>query len=484
MSTLINRMRERLLPCFRQPEATTGDVVLAPSDKRWRKDFTDEAARLSDLPSQLRALIDHVGSTAVKGIAAKPFIDILVTLPDWDQVPMACMIIAGQGYQLREQINGAEPRFFFMREGIDGRSDTTLHLTPADSRYALDMIDFRDALRLDHARSRQYVDLKRSLADAFPNDLQSYTAGKAPFVAETLARWKGAYSVNRLLTHQTIELSRAGRLQVYVIVAQFLLAFVAALSVLTNNATMLAEYAVAGAALVVGWVLLSQRQRKHRGAGDQARRAVLVRSGLGELMSRPQIRTIVEQFSLSIKGRPEARIEEYFSSRKAAGNQRLIDMLSESAYWTRDLQSGGAWLFGGFFLAGLIVFIGILWWSTVVMDRTDLLTILRILISFLIFLLSSDIVGTFLGHLSASRSLGVLLHRIELAEAVGTPTPDLLLLMADYNAAAEASPLLLPAVYWWKRRNLSESWHAYAASHKIGEAARSLGDQSGDMQGI
>jgi len=328
-------------------------ISLVPPDEEWPQDFAEEFLRLAELSDGLHAFIDHVGSTAVAEVSAKPFIDILVTIPDWKDASAACEIISAQGYELVETVTGSDPRFYFTRSGHCDRPGFMVHVTTQTSRFGKDMLEFRDALRFDRKLAKSYVALKIELAQAHPDNLEDYTAGKASFVLKTLARWKGAYDVNRLLTHQAAESHRGVWLQFVVIIVQLALATLAADSVLTDDGTWLAEYAIAGGVLVILWVVVGQFQRKHRAAGDQARRAVLVRSGLGDLLSQPQLRSMMEQFSIDVAHMQDTRIEDHFASRRGPGIRRLAEMLIESAYWTRHLQAGGAWLFGGYLLTGL-----------------------------------------------------------------------------------------------------------------------------------
>jgi len=106
-----------------------------------------------------------------------------------------------------------------------------------------------------------------------------------------------------------------------------------------------------------------------------------------------------------------------------------------------------------------------MWRATLTLDSTATLSLLRICIAFMVFLLSSDIVGAFLGYIGAVGVLDAILNRLEAAELAGFPEPDILLLMADYNAAVEASPVVLPIVYRFKSKRLAKAWHSYAAAH-------------------
>lgn len=279
-----------------------------------------------------------------------------------------------------------------------------------------------------------------------------------------------------MLTHQSAEFSRAEKLQIAVIVVQLVLAVIGARSVFSNDGATLAWLAGAGGLMIALWLVLGQFQRKRRAAGDQARRAVLVRSGLGDLFSPQQLRTMMEGFSISAANRRDGAIENQFLTRRGPGERRLTEMLIESAYWTRELQRAGAWLFGAFFAAGTLFSIGWIWISTLQMSGADVLTVLRICLVFAAFLLSFDIVGAFLGHVSAVRAIGTIQRRLEAAEQAGFPKPDVLLLMADYNAAVEASPLVIPGIYWLVQKRIEQSWRRYAAAHLFSddEAKRSI----------
>jgi len=444
-------------------------VLLINYNSGWPQAFAEEKNRLCRLLEKLSLFIDHVGSTAVPNMRAKPYIDILVTLPDWKNAEIACIELEELGYLLVEHIEDVNPRYFFLRENNDGDPGFMIHLTPQASSFGCDMIDFRDALLLDGKLAKKYGLLKASLAQKHSNDLEAYTQGKAKFVVTVLARWKGAYGVNRLLTHQGAEFKRAELLQIAIIMVQLALAMIGARSVFSNDGPTLARLAALGGLLVVAWLIFGQLERKHRAAGDQARRAVLVRSGLGDLFSPQQLRTMMDRFSISVTNKMDGAIEKQFLTRRGPGERRLTEMLIESVYWTRELQKGGAWLVGAFFFTGTIIFTGIIWFSTVTMTGNEIIIIFRICLVFLVFLLSFDIVGAFLVHISAVRTLGIIQRRLEAAEQAKFPKPDVLLLMTDYNAAVEASPLVIPGIYWLSAKRIKRSWRNYAAAHSFSD---------------
>src|SRR5690606_27656126 len=155
-----------------------------------------------------------------------------------------------------------------------------LHLTPLDSSWGSAMVVFRDALIGDAELAQRYAALKRQLASHHPDDPDAYTAGKSNFVARGLSVAAGAFSNDRLLTHQRAELNEAQRYLNFTFASQLGVALVAAVSVYSNDNSTQLHLAIFGFILAGAWFTLARKQRAHRSAGDQARRVVLLASGL------------------------------------------------------------------------------------------------------------------------------------------------------------------------------------------------------------
>jgi GrpB-like predicted nucleotidyltransferase (UPF0157 family) len=138
--------------------------------------------------------IEHTGSTAVPGLAAKPIIDILAGLRTEDARPAAIAALEAAGYVHRgeQEIPGRD----FFRRG-DPRQ-FHVHLTAVGSAFWTDHLAFRDWLRAHPDSAAQYAELKLRLAARFPRDREAYIAGKTNFVADVLrvARRPGADSVD------------------------------------------------------------------------------------------------------------------------------------------------------------------------------------------------------------------------------------------------------------------------------------------------
>ncbi len=131
------------------------------------------------------SVVEHVGSTAVPGLAAKPIIDIMVCyeqLPALDTISPALAMI---GYT-----HVPKPEFtesYFFRHGDTFEGSIHLHITTLASQFGQQMLRFRDALRGSPSLAADYAVFKRQLAEQFPHDRPSYTAAKGPFVSRATA---------------------------------------------------------------------------------------------------------------------------------------------------------------------------------------------------------------------------------------------------------------------------------------------------------
>ncbi|MBP2443778.1 GrpB family protein [Rhizobium leguminosarum] len=432
-----------------------------------------ETIRSAIAPS--KAFIDHVGSTAVQGLAGKPVIDLLVSLYEWDDAERVVAQLASLGYERDTDTSDTLRRF--LERKIEARPFRAIHvhLTPTQSEWGNKMLVFRDELVADKDLAARYATLKRSLAVENSQDFAAYTSGKTEFVWSVLRRAAGTFGNDRLLTHQRAELGRAQRFQLLVLFAQFLVALTAAVSVYINDNAILMIFAAAGFLLAGAWLVLSRWQRMHRDAGEQARRIVLLSSGLGVTLSPEQRLRIFDKFTVPIVKERLVREEDYFASRTIPSEQRLAELIEESAYWTRDLQKASASTLRWSLLCVTVLVAGVLVISAPSISPDANLSLARVLIACLIFLLSSDVVGAMLGHGDAASAIDEILQRVETAASRGYPSADVLLIASDYNATVEAAPFPLPWAYRLRSKTLTRRWRAYLENKRV--ACRLLPDE-------
>ncbi|MHB1533465.1 MAG: GrpB family protein [Acidimicrobiales bacterium] len=165
-------------------------VVIADADPTWPAQYEAYAAALQSLLGERLLLVEHIGSTSVPGLAAKPVIDIAAGIEDPDDEPAYLPDLLTAGWELRVREPGhrclhAEPAV--QRSDGEPTLPANLHCcrpgSPEIGRYLL----LRDRLRADPATRARYADLKRSLATRRWADMNLYADAKRPLIRELLA---------------------------------------------------------------------------------------------------------------------------------------------------------------------------------------------------------------------------------------------------------------------------------------------------------
>jgi GrpB-like predicted nucleotidyltransferase (UPF0157 family) len=160
-------------------------IDIARYDPAWPEQFRAEASRLTELLGPwLVTPVEHIGSTSVPGLAAKPVLDMMAGVHDLHSAEDAIPVLTSHGY-VHAQHRPATLWFHKARTG--SVPDQGLHLTEPGSSLWRERLAFRDALRADPVLARQYQELKERLA-ADSGDIAAYTAGKREFVVQVLAR--------------------------------------------------------------------------------------------------------------------------------------------------------------------------------------------------------------------------------------------------------------------------------------------------------
>ncbi len=165
-------------------------VHLSAYDPRW----PDRAARYVDelrpvLDRWLLGRIEHVGSTAILGIVAKPIIDLMAQVDDADVVVgQAGVTLGGMNWRhVPPELDGRPWRRFFAKVSPDGRHRLAhLHLMSAGAARWDQQIRFRDALRASPALRDEYAAVKSQLAGTHADDRERYTDEKAAFVTRVM----------------------------------------------------------------------------------------------------------------------------------------------------------------------------------------------------------------------------------------------------------------------------------------------------------
>ena len=159
-----------------------GTVRLAPHDERWHQLFEEEQERLRRALGVYAPAIEHVGSTAVCGLYAKPIIDLAVGVRELADVAKCVVPLEVLGYVYRGE-QGIPGRHFFGR----GEPRThNLHLVELNGERWRSQLLFRDYLRQHREVSEKYEQLKQELAEQYGQHRAAYTDGKAAFIEAVL----------------------------------------------------------------------------------------------------------------------------------------------------------------------------------------------------------------------------------------------------------------------------------------------------------
>ncbi|WP_166518250.1 GrpB family protein [Candidatus Blastococcus massiliensis] len=159
------------------------------SQKGWQRRGEQLCRQLDvTLAPWLVASVEHVGSTAVPGLAAKPITDVQAAVLELECADTIADVVAPFGWHLVPAELDARPWRRLLVQVVDEHRAAHLHLLPAGSARWSEQLAFRDALRADPVLVHRYADLKRTLAAQHAADREAYTAGKAGFVRSVLER--------------------------------------------------------------------------------------------------------------------------------------------------------------------------------------------------------------------------------------------------------------------------------------------------------
>ena len=167
-------------------------IIVVPYDPRWIEQYEEEASFLRyEFGSDVIVRIEHFGSTAVPGLAAKPVIDLLVEVTSFEIAEREIIPnLTPRGYAYGWQ-SGFPPGHMAFWKGYYPELPVQCHLHMAPSGHPLmDRLLFRDYLRKYPEVAKQYEELKYHLAGTHRNDREAYTEAKGDFVREITERAK------------------------------------------------------------------------------------------------------------------------------------------------------------------------------------------------------------------------------------------------------------------------------------------------------
>jgi GrpB-like predicted nucleotidyltransferase (UPF0157 family) len=159
-------------------------ILLADYDPEWPRLFAREAERIRTVLGDTARQIEHIGSTSVPGLAAKPIIDILLVVPDSADEPSYVPAMEAAGYVLRIR----EPDWFEHRLFKGPDTNINLHVFSPGSPEIERHLRFRDWLRATDADRDHYANVKRELAGRTWRHVQHYAIAKTAVIHEIMKR--------------------------------------------------------------------------------------------------------------------------------------------------------------------------------------------------------------------------------------------------------------------------------------------------------
>lgn len=164
-----------------------GTVALEPHQSEWKRRYEREVERLESIAGDRCHGYEHIGSTAVEGLAAKLVIDLLAVVDDLSDARTTLVpMLEKHGYEHRP--DGDVRGRLFLAKGPRTNRTHYLSLTERDSDFYAEKLAFRDHLREHPDTATEYESLKRELAEKHPHDRNTYTERKGVFIERVLER--------------------------------------------------------------------------------------------------------------------------------------------------------------------------------------------------------------------------------------------------------------------------------------------------------
>jgi GrpB-like predicted nucleotidyltransferase (UPF0157 family) len=168
----------------------TGRIVIVPYDPSWPNEFELEAALVRTALGQSGIAAEHVGSTAVVGLAAKPIIDLMIGVRGLGEARSKVGALEALGYRYMPEFEAQIPERLFFQRG-EPRTHH-VHLAEITSTFWQRQLLFRDYLRGHPDVARDYQALKEDLAARFGHAREAYTQAKTAFIETVLEQARAA----------------------------------------------------------------------------------------------------------------------------------------------------------------------------------------------------------------------------------------------------------------------------------------------------
>lgn len=162
-------------------------VVVVPYDEKWKIEYEKIKSELYAVLDGIIVVIEHIGSTSVKGLSAKPIIDISIVIQDYNSFEVVKNRLEQVGYTHEGDL-GAKERHAFKYTDKPHLMKHHLYVCPQYSEALKVHIAFRDYLRSAPKDRDWYSEVKTLAAKHYPEDMDGYMKAKSPCIAEIMQR--------------------------------------------------------------------------------------------------------------------------------------------------------------------------------------------------------------------------------------------------------------------------------------------------------
>ncbi|WP_369903064.1 GrpB family protein [Bacillus manliponensis] len=159
-------------------------VVIKAYTEKWSRQFQEESVLFKKIVGDQAIAIEHIGSTSVQGLGAKPILDMMIGVRDLEEVQRFIEPLEKIGYE--HVVHKEFPNRRFFRKGAWRAGTHHLHIYTYGSEEWVNNLLFRDYLRVHPTVRQQYEILKKELAETYKFDRVAYTNAKAPFIKKVI----------------------------------------------------------------------------------------------------------------------------------------------------------------------------------------------------------------------------------------------------------------------------------------------------------
>ncbi len=162
-----------------------GKVKLVEYSPKWKELFDVEKIAIIEMLGEEAISVEHVGSTSIPGMIAKPILDVMVAVDSIDDYEHFTPLLKKLGYQFMRDNRDNQEHVLYVKGGEEKRTHY-LKFTNQDSRFWKEHVLFRDYLVSHPERAIEYKELKQDLLEKFKEEREKYTVGNEQFILEIL----------------------------------------------------------------------------------------------------------------------------------------------------------------------------------------------------------------------------------------------------------------------------------------------------------